>query len=71
VWNAALEQRVLAWRMGRQRVAWAAQDAELPELKRALPWLSEPHSDVLQQTLRDLGPAFVRFFRGAWIAAWL
>lgn len=62
VWNAALEQRRLAWRMG-QRCRWAAQDRELPAAKRAHEWLAEPHADVLQQTLRDLDNAFARFFR--------
>jgi putative transposase len=63
IWNAALEQRETAYRMG-QDVSWAAQDAELSELKRAVSWLREPHSDVLQQALRDLDRAFQRFFRG-------
>jgi putative transposase len=63
VWNAALEQRETARRMG-QRVGWAAQDRELTDAKRALPWLREPASDVLQQTLRDLDRAYVNFFAG-------
>lgn len=63
VWNAALEQRHTAWRMRQQRVRWPAQDAELTEAKRAFPWLAEPHSDVLQQALRDLDRAFATFFR--------
>jgi len=64
IWNAALEQRRTAWRMHRQRVTWAAQDAELAAAKREHPWLAEPHSDVCQQTLRDLDRAFARFLRG-------
>lgn len=62
VWNAGLEQRRTAWRMG-QRCRWAAQDAELAAAKRAHSWLAEPHSDVCQQALRDLDRAFRRFFR--------
>ena len=64
VYNTALEQRRLAWRMHRQRVHWAAQDAELCDLKQAFPWLAEPHADVLQQALRDLDGAFRSFFVG-------
>jgi putative transposase len=63
VWNAALEQRRTAARMG-QRASWAAQDAELAELKRAFPWLSEPHSDVCQQLLRDLDRAHRNWWAG-------
>jgi putative transposase len=63
LYNAALEQRRTAYRMG-QRATWAAQDAELSDAKRAHPWLAEPHSDVCQQALRDLDRAFARFFRG-------
>jgi putative transposase len=63
LWNAALEQRRTARRMGKG-CGWAAQDRELSEAKREHPWLCEPHSDVLQQALRDLDRALVRFFRG-------
>jgi putative transposase len=58
VWNAALEQRRTAWRMSRTGLRYESQGgAELSEAKRAHPWLCEPHSDVLQQTLRDLDRA--------------
>ncbi|MGH2714291.1 MAG: RNA-guided endonuclease InsQ/TnpB family protein [Thermoleophilaceae bacterium] len=63
IWNAALEQRQIARWMG-QHCRWAGQDAELAAAKRAHTWLAEPHSDVLQQVLRDLDRAFVRFFSG-------
>jgi putative transposase len=63
VWNAALEQRETAWRMG-HRVGWTAQDRELTDAKRAMPWLRDPASDVLQQTLRDLDRAYTNFFAG-------
>lgn len=64
VWNAALEQRRTAWRMNRASLRYESQGgASLSEAKRALPWLVEPHSDVCQQSLRDLDVAFTRFFR--------
>lgn len=64
IWNAALEQRQVAWRMRKITLRYTAQGGtELTEAKRALPWLREPHADVLQQALRDLDRAFVRFFR--------
>jgi putative transposase len=65
VWNAALEQRQSAWRMGRVSLRYGDQGAaQLTEAKRAHPWLREPHADVLQQALRDLDRAFWRFFNG-------
>jgi putative transposase len=65
VWNAALEQRNTAWRTSRKNLRYESQGGrELSDAKRAHPWLAEPHSDVLQQALRDLDHAFVRFFRG-------
>jgi putative transposase len=65
VWNAALEQRRTAWRMNRASLRYEDQGAvELTAAKRAHPWLGEPHSDVLQQALRDLDRAFRRFVCG-------
>jgi putative transposase len=59
-----LEQRILAWRHGRHSVGFAAQCAELPGLKVAVPWLAEAPSHCLQQTLRDLDQAFQNYFAG-------
>ena len=64
LWNLALEQRSMAWSQGRHSVGFAAQCAELPSLKAAVPWLQEAPSHCLQQTLRDLDQAFQRFFAG-------
>jgi putative transposase len=64
VWNAALEQRQLAWQMCGTSLRYESQGGdELATAKREHPWLREPHSDVLQQALRDLDRAFLRFFR--------
>ena len=67
VYNAALEQRELAWRMRRQAVWGVQQMAELPELKRSdgFEWLAEDGiAQSLQQTLRDLDVAYRRWLRG-------
>lgn len=36
----------------------------LLELKKSIPWLKECHSQVLQQSLKDLERSFVNFFEG-------
>jgi len=67
VWNAALEQRRVAWRMSGRRVWALEQMAELPDLKRGegLGWLREDGiAQSLQQTLRDLDVAYRRYFAG-------
>lgn len=65
IYNAGLEQRQVAYRDFGVSLGYNAQGArELTEAKRALPWLAEPHSDVLQQALRDLDRAYRNFFRG-------
>ena len=67
LWNLALEQRSMAWNFGRHRVSYLEQARELPDLKKAHPWLAEAPSHCLQQTLRDLETAFGNFFQG-WAA---
>ena len=65
MWNGALEQRRTAYRMNGTTLRYESQGgAELTEAKREHPWLREPHADVLQQALRDLDRAFLRFFHG-------
>ncbi len=65
IYNAGLEQRQVAWRDHGTSLSYNDQGAnQLTEAKRALPWLAEPHSDVLQQSLRDLDCAYRNFFAG-------
>jgi putative transposase len=66
VHNVSLEQRSLAYRLTGRSVGWAAQDAEWVALKKdpEFAWLSEVHSDVISQALRDLDGAFQKFFAG-------
>jgi len=64
VYNAGLEQRQAAYRDCGISLGYNWQGAGLGDLKAALPWLGEPHSDVLQQALRDLDRAYRNFFDG-------
>lgn len=64
IYNAGLEQRQIAYRDCGVSLAYNAQGSGLNDLKAALPWLAEPHSDVLQQALRDLDRAYRNFFEG-------
>ncbi len=64
IYNAGLEQRQIAYRDCGVSLGYNQQGAGLDDLKGALPWLAEPHSDVLQQALRDLDRAYRNFFDG-------
>ncbi len=64
VYNAGLEQRRVAYRDCGISLGYNQQGMGLGDLKAALPWLGEPHSDVLQQALRDLERAYRNFFDG-------
>ncbi|MCA1570979.1 MAG: transposase [Chloroflexi bacterium] len=64
IYNAGLEQRQVAWRDCGISLSYNQQGTGLDDLKRALPWLAEPHSDVLQQALRDLDRAYRNFYEG-------
>jgi putative transposase len=64
IYNAGLEQRRVAYRTCGVSLSYNQQSTGLGELKAELPWLAEPHSDVLQQALRDLDRAYRNFFEG-------
>lgn len=64
IYNAGLEQRIRAYRDCGVSLGYNDQGKGLADLKAALPWLAEPHSDVLQQALRDLDRAYSGFFAG-------
>ena len=65
IYNAGLEQRQVAWRDYGVSLGYSDQGArQLTDAKRALPWLAEPHCDVLQQALRDLDRAHRNFLEG-------
>ena len=64
IYNAGLEQRRAAYRDCGVSLGYNQQGAGLGDLKTAVPWLAEPHCDVLQQAMRDLDRAYRNFFEG-------
>src|SRR5271166_6084861 len=65
IFNRGLDQRQKAYETSGKSPPYFAQNIELTSLKE-LPetsWLSEIHSQVLQQGLKDLDRAFDNFFR--------
>jgi IS605 OrfB family transposase len=57
VWNLCLDQRLAAHEVGARRPTYTDQAHEVAALKVDLPWLREPPSQTLQQTLLDLDRA--------------
>jgi putative transposase len=62
-YNTALEQRQTAYARCGVTLGASQQQAELPDLKAALPEYAEIHSQVLQDVLTRLDRAFQAFFR--------
>ena len=63
LYNVALVQREIT-DYREHKLNYGLQASELKVLKEEFPWMKEPPSQTLQQTLRDLDAAFQRFFRG-------
>ena len=63
LYNAALEERVDAYRKAGKSISYYDQQNALPEIKRARPEFAELGSHALQQTLQRLDLAFKAFFR--------
>lgn len=63
LYNAALEQRRLAWRYNKKNLTVYEQINELPELRRAFPEYREIYAQVLQDVLKRVDNAFKLFFR--------
>lgn len=63
LYNAALEERIDAYRKHGKSITYYDQQNALPEIKDARPELTELGSHALQQTLRKLDLAFQAFFR--------
>lgn len=64
LYNAALEERREAWRMGKRKITFYSQDAQLKEIRAADPdgqgrWSSQAHT----ATVRRLDRAFDAFYR--------
>jgi putative transposase len=63
LYNAALEERIDAYRKHGKSISYFDQQNVLPEIKTARPELAALGSHALQQTLRKLDLAFQSFFR--------
>ncbi len=63
LYNTALEQRKVAYERCGVTLSAYQQQAELPDLKTALPEYAAIHSQVLQDVLARLDNAFQAFFR--------
>lgn len=65
VFNVALEGRVLAYKMRKKSVSRFDQYKELTEAKKEFSFISEVHSDVLQETLDRVDKSYKNFFIGS------
>lgn len=63
LYNAALQERIEAFRKAGKSISYYDQQNVLPEIKAARPELNELGSHALQQTLRRLDLAFQAFLR--------
>ena len=63
VYNHFLERRQKVYEETGKGMSYEDCTSELPALKAELTWLKEPHSQVLQQGLKDLDTAFKNFFK--------
>lgn len=63
LYNAALEERVDAWRKAGKSISYYEQQNVLPQIKTDRPEFVALGSHALQQTLRKLDLAFQAFFR--------
>jgi putative transposase len=63
LYNAALEERIDAWRKAGKSISYYDQQNALPQIKADRPEFVELGSHALQQTLRRLDLAFQSFFR--------
>ena len=63
LYNAALEERIDAWRKAGKSISYFDQQNALPQIKADRPEFVELGSHALQQTLHRLDLAFQSFFR--------
>jgi putative transposase len=63
LYNAALQERIGAYRKCRVSITRFQQDKYLPEIKQALPEYNGVHSQVLQDVLKRLDKGYQAFFR--------
>src|SRR5690242_19970347 len=63
LYNTALEQRITAWQRARVSVSRFQQEAELKDIRAAMPEYASIHSHVLQDVLARLDKTYQAFFR--------
>ena len=65
VYNRGLAERKRLYEEENKSVSYYEQNVELTQLKKceATSWLKDIHSQILQQSLKDLDSGFKRFFR--------
>lgn len=63
LYNAALTERIEAYRMQQKYINYNTQQNYLPQLKKDLPELKELGSQALQETIRRVDRAYQAFFR--------
>ena len=65
IYNRGLNQRSTLWKEEKKSISLYDQNNELVALKKGseTSWLKDVHSQILQQSLRDLSLAFEHFFR--------
>src|SRR3954451_5928011 len=63
LYNAALEQRISAWRTHRVSITFSEQSKQLTDARHELPWLMVMSALAQHGVLRRLDRAFQPFYR--------
>jgi putative transposase len=63
LYNAALERRIIAYRRAGVSLSRYTQEAELNDIRAAIPQYAAIHSHVLQDVLAQLNKTYQAFFR--------
>ena len=63
LYNTALEQRITAYQRRHDSISRFAQEAELKEIRGAMPEYAAIHSHILQDVLARLNKTYQAFFR--------
>jgi putative transposase len=65
LYNAMLQQRIYAYRSGKQ-VSYTSQQNEIPEIKKGFPEYGNIHSLVIQDVAHRVDKAYDNFFGRIW-----
>ena len=63
LWNESLATKKAFWENEKRDISSFELSRNLTKIKKVMPWLTEPPSSALTQTLRDLDQAYKNFFR--------